>query len=218
MQTVAERTLEQTPPNELTEGSLCRDRGLQWFVPAAHDMLQEPSRWQRMKWSGARLAFHAYVAFSLLSVVGGFLSAPLMTQLFFGDWRFWRYLRAGASLFPHGWKLFALVLRGEGSFMLGVPLGSAPQSAPRRGVAELSPSWSHGTSCGSCRRCCHVKSLRCPVLDIDSGFCRGYNSFYWRYFNCGRYPSSQSEIDYYGCPKWQMKPAAILVSDKESAA
>jgi hypothetical protein len=32
-----------------------------------------------------------------------------------------------------------------------------------------------------------------------------YNSFYWRYFNCGRYPTSQQEIDLYECPKWIMK-------------
>jgi len=205
VQIAAERTPEHAPPNELTDDLLCTDRGVQWFVPAARDSLQQPSRWQRTGWACARLAFHAYVAFSLLTVVGGFLSAPLMTQLFFGDWRFWRYLRPGTMLYPHGWRLLMLVLRGESSFMLGVPLSSAPQSAPRRGIAELAPSWSHGISCGSCRRCCHVKSLRCPVLDTDSGLCRGYNSFYWRYFNCGRYPSTQAEIDYYGCPKWQIK-------------
>ncbi len=37
----------------------------------------------------------------------------------------------------------------------------------------------------------------------------GCESFFWRYFNCGRFPSQQSEIDYYGCPKWvvQGRPA-----------
>ena len=34
----------------------------------------------------------------------------------------------------------------------------------------------------------------------------GYDSFYWRYFNCGRYPANQEEIDWYECPKWIMKP------------
>ena len=88
MQIAAERTPEHAPPNELTDDLLCTDRGVQWFVPAARDSLQQPSRWQRTGWACARLAFHAYVAFSLLTVVGGFLSAPLMTQLFSsGRWR-----------------------------------------------------------------------------------------------------------------------------------
>ena len=182
-------------------------------VPNTLEILGEPvviipeaqpsaTRRQRLGWVLARLAFHAYVGFTLFSVVGGFLTAPLVTQLFFGDWRFWRYWRRGAALFPHGWRLFGLVLRGEGAFMLGVPLDSPPRSSPVRGMAALRPAWPHGASCGGCRRCCVVKSRCCPVLDGESGLCGGYDSFYWRYFNCGRYPSSQPEIDYYGCPKW----------------
>ena len=161
-----------------------------------------PTRWQRLGWAAARLAFHAYVGFALFSVVGGFVTAPVMTQLFFGDWRFWRHWRQGAALFPHGWRLLLLVLRGEGAFMLGVPLASAPLSRPARGAAELSAAWPHGSSCGGCRRCCQVKSSCCPILEPDTGRCGGYDSFYWRYFNCGRFPSAQAEIDYYGCPKW----------------
>lgn len=166
-----------------------------------------PTRWQRVGWASARVGFHAYVVFAMVSVVGGFLTAPLMTQLFFGDWRFWRYLRPGARLLPHAWRLFGLMLRGEGRFMMSVPLASAPRSSPRRHVAALSPHWPHGASCGSCQRCCQVKSLRCPLLDEVSGRCTGYDAFYWRYFNCGRYPSVQADIDYYGCPKWELRVA-----------
>lgn len=180
-----------------------------WTPPGSQDCAPAPSRWQRLGWACARLAFHAYVGFALVTVVGGFLTAPLMSKLFFDDWRCWRYWRRGAALFPHGWRLFAMVLRGEATFMLGVPLGSAPQTRPARGAAVLAPSWEHGSSCGSCRRCCHVKELRCPVLDTESGLCSGYDSFYWRYFNCGRYPSSQAEIDYYGCPKWLLPDRRI---------
>jgi hypothetical protein len=38
--------------------------------------------------------------------------------------------------------------------------------------------------------------------------CRGYDSFFWRYFNCGRYPTEQREIEYYLCNKWQFKDRA----------
>jgi hypothetical protein len=171
----------------------------------ALEQRQPATRLQQLKWASARLLFISYIGFALASVVGGFLTAPVMTQLFFGDWRFWRHWRRGWRLFPHGWKLLWVLLRTEAQFMFSVPLTSPPQTAPDRDLVKLSPSWSHGTTCGSCRQCCHVMELRCPILDQASGFCSGYNSFYWRYFNCGRYPSRQVEIDYYGCNKWLMQ-------------
>ncbi|HQY71484.1 MAG TPA: hypothetical protein PLW13_13700 [Pseudomonadales bacterium] len=189
--------------------TIALERGVYWTPPPVP--ARAPARRQRLGWACARVAFHAYVGFALFSGVGGFLTAPLMTHLFFDDWRFWRYWRRGAALFPHGWRLLLLVLRGEGTFMLGVPLDSPPLSRPLRGAAQLSGAWPHGDSCGSCRRCCQVKSLCCPILEPDTGRCGGYDSFYWRYFNCGRYPSSQSEIDYYGCPKW-------VISGQEAGA
>ena len=141
----------------------------------------------------------------MLTVVGGFVTAPLMTWLFYNDWRFWRYWRRAWRLFPHGWHIAWQMLRRNGSFMLSVPLTSPPRTAPDQDLIELAPAWAHGTSCGDCQRCCEVMSLRCPVLDDSTGFCTGYNSFYWRYFNCGRYPSRPVEISFYGCDKWRMK-------------
>jgi hypothetical protein len=163
------------------------------------------SRLQALGWGGARLAFYAYIGFSMLTVVGGFVTAPLMTWLFFNDWRFWRYWGRAWRLFPHSWHIAWQMLKREGRFMLSVPLLSPPRQGPDHDRVELSPLWQHGTGCGSCQRCCEILSLRCPVLDETTGFCSGYNSFYWRYFNCGRYPSRAAEIRYYGCDKWRMK-------------
>ena len=159
-----------------------------------------PSPWQRMRWAGARVAFFSYIGFTLFSVVGGFIAAPITIWLFFGDWHFCRHFRRASALYPHGWRLIGKMLRGERTLMCGVPLTSPPQSAPSCDVALLSPEWPHGSSCGTCSRCCQL--LRCPVLDPARGVCSGYNSFFWRYFNCGRYPSSQQEIEYSSCPKW----------------
>ena len=154
-----------------------------------------------IKWAAARLIFHAYIGLSLVTVVGGFLTAPIMTWYFFGDWRFWRHFVPSSKLFFHGWKIAGLILRGHnGGFLLSVPLTSPPYSAPLREIVHLAPSWQHGSSCGPCTNCC--SEIGCPVLDTEKGICSGYNSFFWRYFNCGRYPSKQPEIDYYSCPKW----------------
>jgi hypothetical protein len=166
---------------------------------------QRASRVQALRWASARLGFYAYIGFSMLTVVGGFVTAPLMTWLFFNDWRCWRYWGRAWRLFPHSWHIAWQMLKREGQFMFSVPLSSPPHSGPDHSRVELAPSWQHGTSCGNCQRCCEVLSLRCPVLDESTGFCTGYNSFYWRYFNCGRYPSRSVEISYYGCDKWRMK-------------
>lgn len=156
-----------------------------------------------LRWAGARLAFFAYLGFSLFSVVGGFLTAPLMSWYMFGTWKFWRYLKYGPALFVHGWKMLLLTLRDDASsFMFDVPLTAPPHSAPVPGVAKLNPTWPHGNTCDTCNRCC--EKIGCPILEEETGLCRGYDSFFWRYFNCGRFPSRQREVDYYDCPKWLM--------------
>jgi len=182
-----------TPPDQQTGAAP---------APTDDTETSRSGRLSRLKWAGARLLFYAYIGFALFSLVGGFLSAPLMTKLFFGDWRFWRHWRRGWRLLPHGGVILWMTMRRQGQFMFSVPLTSPPQSVPDRDRVRLSPQWRHGGSCGDCQRCCRVMELDCPVLDPGTGFCSGYDSFYWRYFNCGRYPSRQFEIDYYGCDKW----------------
>jgi len=156
-------------------------------------------------WALARLGFYTYLGFALFTGIGGVLTAPVVTYYFFGDWRFWRHWSPAWRLFPQGWRLFFLILKGENNgFMLSVPLTSPPTSAPDRSIVRLRRDWAAGSSCGACVKCC--EKVGCPVLDSATGLCRGYDSFFWRYFNCGRFPTMQSEIDYYGCPKWAMRP------------
>jgi hypothetical protein len=159
---------------------------------------------QELKWAAARVILHLYIGFSLVTVVGGILTAPVMTYYFFKDWRFWRHLGPGLRMFPHGYKMLYKILTGEGAYMLSVSLTSAPNSSPDLGSVRLSATWEHGYSCGTCSRCC--EKIGCPVLDKATGLCQGYDSFFWRYFNCGRFPTAQPEIDYYDCPKWEIKP------------
>jgi hypothetical protein len=87
--------------------------------------------------------------------------------------------------------------------MLDVPLTAPPFSCVDPERVELRETWEFGTACGPCTRCC--TKISCPILDTDSGLCGGYNSFFWRYFNCGRFPTEQREIDYYLCGKWSIK-------------
>jgi hypothetical protein len=148
--------------------------------------------------------FIIYIVFSVVTLIGGFLTAPLMTWYFFDDWRFWRHWRAGLGLLPHGLRLTAMMLDHGRAFMFSVPLASPPRSAPDPSIALYRTDWQHGDSCGDCFNCCTVGGHVCPLLDRKQLACRGYNSFYWRYFNCGRYPSIEEEIHYYDCRKWAL--------------
>lgn len=159
-------------------------------------------------WAARRVSFIVYSALCLLTVFGGWLTAPLFTWVYLGDWRFWKHLRLGLRMWWHGYVFITRLIRWENSgFMFSVPLTAPPFTAPNRAIVQLNTAWEHGTSCGTCSRCC--TKITCPVLDAKSGLCTGYNSFFWRYFNCGRFPSAQREIDYYGCPKWVMRPQPI---------
>ena len=170
--------------------------------------------WQRTRWAAARLFFIVYIALSMATLVGGFATAPLMTWYFFGDWRFWRYLRPGLRLLPHGFRLLRVMFEHERAFMFSVPLTSPPLSKPDPNSSVLRRDWEHGTACGDCSNCCRPMGHACPLL--DEGGCQGYDSFYWRYFNCGRFPSVVAELDFYACPKWTLVtvPVPVTVPDK----
>lgn len=171
----------------------------------------------QIRWASARLLFIAYIGFSVVSLVGGFLTAPLMTWYFFGDWRFWRHWSAGLGLLPHALRLLRLMLSDNRGFMFSVPLTSPPRSSPDLSATSLHPFWPYGSSCGNCSNCCRAGGHACPLLDEKLELCRGYDSFYWRYFNCGRFPSMTSEIDYYGCRKWVLGPVVTLEDPPEPA-
>ena len=170
------------------------------------DSALSATRLDKTRRAFARLLFIGYIGFSVVTLVGGFVTAPLMSWYFFGDWRFWRHWRRGAAMLPHSLRLLGLIMRDNRGFMFSVPLTSAPSSIPDPGITRLNPQWERGSSCGDCSNCCRPGGLVCPLLDESTGLCAGYNSFYWRYFNCGRFPTYRPEIDYYDCNKWLVIP------------
>jgi len=167
------------------------------------------------RWALARLVFIFYIGLSVASLVGGFLTAPLMTWFFFGDWRFWRHWPAGLGLLPHALRVIRLMLSDTRGFMFSVPLTSPPRTTPDPAVTRLQAFWPHGASCGDCSNCCRPGGYACPLLDQAAGLCRGYDSFYWRYFNWGRFPSGAPEIDYYDCRKWHLSPEDLHIDQPE---
>lgn len=163
-------------------------------------------RWRdlpQLKWACVRLLIQAYIYFCFFSVIGGGLTYPLATYIFLGDARFWRYLRLGPKLYLFLLRGAWLIMRSGGhAFLFSVPLTDPPTSKPHLSNVHLKATWPHGKSCGNCTACCDV--IRCPIADRENGQCMGYDSMYWRYFNCGRFPISQEQLEFYGCPKWEM--------------
>ncbi|MGE5839050.1 MAG: hypothetical protein ACM34H_03890, partial [Deltaproteobacteria bacterium] len=90
-----------------------------------------------------------------------------------------------------------------GKFSPTVSLTAPPMSKPDLSLVAINPVWENGEACADCGKCC--KKIRCPLQEKTHSQCMGYDSFYWRYFNCGRYPSNQGDIDRYECPKWVMR-------------
>jgi hypothetical protein len=175
-----------------------------------------PYKIKQIQWATARLLFISYISFSVLSVFGGFLTAPAMTWYFFGDWRFWRHWSSGKQLLPHSFKLLKVMFRDRKGFMFSVPLTSPPRSVPDPDKTALKSSWGEKRTCGNCTNCCRTGGYACPLLDESRGLCQGHDSFYWRYFNCGRFPSVTSQVEYYECPKWVVIPVVQLADFKAS--
>ncbi|MEN8175574.1 MAG: hypothetical protein ABFS23_07410 [Pseudomonadota bacterium] len=173
---------------------------------------------QAVRWAAARLVFIAYISVSVVTLVGGFLTTPLMTWYFFGDWRFWRHWRAGVRLWPHALRLTQMMFDHSRGFMFSVPLTSPPRTVPDPSGAVPRLDWPHGESCGDCSNCCKPGGHACPLLDEEQRRCRGYNSFYWRYFNCGRYPSRVEEIHFYDCRKWALRVSVQVPQGRLPAA
>ncbi len=157
-----------------------------------------------MYWAALRLVFLLMVLAGILT--GGLLVyaiGPLYSWFFFRDWKFMRYRHL---VFPNVVLTYRILLdwlrnpRYRNSFMPSIT--AAPRSAPDLSIVRVRTDWGdeHAT-CNGCVQCCTLRT--CPMMDLERNMCLGYDSFYWKYFNCGRYPESQLQIEYYSCPKWE---------------
>ena len=78
-----------------------------------------------------------------------------------------------------------------------------PKLHTDRNLVRVAASWpGEEGNCDACKATCCDK-LKCPLFGKD-GRCMGYDSLFFNYFYCGRYPENQKQIDYYKCPKWEI--------------
>ena len=158
------------------------------------------------KWMMVRSLFWIYLGLILAS--GGFVglvTMPIVSRLFFNTWQFWKYLKYYPKLMVQGYRVVLMMIKDTSyKFVFTVPLNSPPLKTPDRTNVKLSRGWVHEeNTCAPCVRCC--SKISCPLLNVKEGTCISYDSFYWRYSLCGRFPITQQQIDFYQCPKWEMK-------------
>lgn len=160
---------------------------------------------KRAYWTLARLTFLFFAICFGLTGIGIYLFALLTSWYFFGDVRFWRYLKYFHGLWLDEMQLLYLsIFKKSYVFVTTLRLDAPPLLQPDPATIELQPTWAGPVEhCNGCHQCC--LHINCHLLDRETGSCLSYGSFYWRYFNCGRFPINQAHLDYFGCPKWRIK-------------
>ncbi len=161
---------------------------------------------QQLGWAVKRILFIILYLLTFLS--GGiimFILAPLTSYLLFRDLHFWKFTHYFLPLTKTVFHQIVLLFSDQSyRTMFSVPLIAPPMKQPDKAIIEMAKTWNSGEDeCHNCGRCC--QKLGCALFDQENGICMSYDSFYWRYFNCGRYPATQEQIDYYECPKWIIK-------------
>jgi hypothetical protein len=157
------------------------------------------------KWAMLRICFLTFCI--TCAATGGllaFLTAPLVSRMYFKDYRFWKYWKFFIPMCLNFWRIvYRNITDKQYRAMFSVPFMAPPMIGPARTAVQVTKEWTTGTeNCNTCQRCCTM--IKCPLLNKKTGLCQSYDSFFWRYFNCGRYPLNQKQITYYGCPKWEV--------------
>jgi hypothetical protein len=160
---------------------------------------------QKAQWAAARIVFIiAAFAYAASGTVLGYLLGPLYSWYFLNDLHFLKHRRYFFPMIVCGWRLVAEWIRNPAyRSMFAIPLTAPPMNGPNRLLVHVRTGWlENDDACNGCTQCCTLRC--CPMLDAKRNRCISYGSFFWRYFNCGRYPENTEQISFYKCPKWEI--------------
>ena len=152
---------------------------------------------------------YLYFLFILFFVTGGlamFVLAPLYKMSFAPgvSLRDLKISKLWSQLYKILWRSMSNKNYRD---MYPTKLSDPPKLHTDLSLVRIKKSWAGAESdCDACNAACCLR-LECPLLG-ESGRCLGYNSLFFTYFYCGRYPENQSQIDYYDCPKWELNNEA----------
>lgn len=158
-----------------------------------------------LKWATFRMVSYSIVAINILTF-GFFLYviAPYTSYFFFGDLRFWKYLPYFHKYYFYSISYLKMTILEDGALTLfHLPMTSPPADSPDPGMFRLAKEWNfpEGT-CGKCSNCCNFLT-ECCFYDKSQNKCLCYGTLFWRFFNCGRFPLSKEQLDYFNCPKFE---------------
>jgi hypothetical protein len=160
---------------------------------------------QRAKWASARIVF-LIMAFAGTASGGMlvYLLGPVYSWYFFNDTNFLKRHRLILPLAVSHLKLIIEWIRNpDYRRMFTIPLTAPPMTSPDMSRVRTRTAWlGDASDCNGCVQCCIKRS--CSFLDSEKNQCTCYGSFFWLYFNCGRYPENVEQIEYYECPKWEV--------------
>ena len=149
---------------------------------------------------------YLYILFFLFFITGGLLPLVMMPvykhaftpRASYRDLKLW-------SILPYAYKIIWRNFTNKAyREAFDMELTSPPKIDTDTSLVRISETWSGGAdNCDSCDAAC-CKVLDCPLL-ADNNRCLGYGSLFFSYFQCGRFPQNQKQIDFYKCPKWTPK-------------
>lgn len=155
-------------------------------------------------WMPFRILSYGIVLTNIVSL-GTFLYiiAPYTTFFFFNDLRFWKYLKYFHRYYFQSLAYFRFLYHKDRSVFWGhLPLTSPPMEAADYSRVRLSSTWTlPADTCGDCSACCELLST-CCFYEASQRRCLCYGSLFWKFFNCGRFPTSQQQVTYFKCPKF----------------
>jgi hypothetical protein len=160
---------------------------------------------KKLKWSLFRLLAYVIVLVNFVTF-GAFLYviAPFTSYFFFNDLRFWKYWSFYRKFYVNTFSYLKAIWAGDSALLIShLPLSAPPMDSPDTSVFRVSPNWNTSKdNCGSCSACCTLTS-DCCFRDKTTNLCLSYKSVFWKFFNCGRFPISKDQLDYYGCKKFE---------------
>ena len=160
---------------------------------------------KELKWASFRIVSYLIVAANMLTF-GFFLYVigPYTSYFFFGDFRFWKYLSYFHKYYFYSISYFKSLALQDGAFVLfHLPMTSPPMDSPDPQVFRLTKEWNGSAdTCGECSNCCNFLT-ECCFYDKSQKRCLCYGTLFWRFFNCGRFPFSKEQLDYFECTKFE---------------
>jgi len=151
------------------------------------------------------IRLYLYFLLFLFCITGGlsmFVLAPVYKHAFapLSSYRDFKIIRVWLHVFKIMWRSISnKTYRSLYPFKMTDP----PKIGHDKNNMRIKESWLGAEdNCDLCQESCCMQ-IQCPMMD-EKRRCLCYGSWYFGYFFCGRYPESQSLIDLYQCPKWEM--------------